>query len=513
MNELGLSLSNAVDRLSKASFSDDGALHNVIKDVESALRESDMSVELVSKLIKDVKGALYAASSGGGTAVNRARVVERAVVEGLTRMLDPGTLPYKPRKRQPNVFLFVGLQGAGKTTTVMKFAHYYAVRKWKVAMVCADTFRAGAFDQLKQNATRVRVPFYGSATETDPAVIAREGVDTFKAEGYEIIIVDTSGRHKQAAGLWDEMRFINAAVRPDETVFVMDGSIGQAAQTQAQAFKDTVDVGSVIITKLDGHAKGGGALSAVAATNAPIVFIGTGEGFEDLKPFDASRFIGKLLGKGDMGGLMADFKERGLLQAQDALLAKVKAAGGKFTLRDALEQLKAIAGDSGTGVGNMIDMLPRNISANFRAKNQQKPAGAEGQRVKMWTCLSDSMTNAELDGEVDLSASRYQRILRGSGCPPGELENFLNTRTQMGSMIAGLNSNEMLMNEDVMARELKRNPEMVRQQLLKSFDARTIESLGGIDALIEFMKDPNFDPTKIAAAEKKKKGGKGAVKK
>lgn len=135
---------------------------------------------------------------------------------------------------------------------------------------------------------QARIPFYGSYTERDPVKIAADGVEMFKKEGQEIIIVDTSGRHKQEASLFEEMQQISAAVDPDDVVFVLDSSIGQAAHDQAKAFKETVSVGSVIMTKLDGHAKGGGALSAVAATESPIVFIGTGEHFDDFEVFEVA---------------------------------------------------------------------------------------------------------------------------------------------------------------------------------------------------------------------------------
>ena len=150
-------------------------------------------------------------------------------------------------------------------------------------MVCADTFRAGAFDQLKQNATKLRIPFYGSYTEPDPVQIAEDGVRQFKEENYELIVVDTSGRHKQESALFEEMEEIKAATSPDEVIFVMDSTIGQAVLDQAKAFNEAAEVGSVIVTKLDGHAKGGGALSAVAATDAPIIFIGSGEHFDDFE--------------------------------------------------------------------------------------------------------------------------------------------------------------------------------------------------------------------------------------
>ena len=174
------------------------------------------------------------------------------------------------------IVLFGHVQGNGKTTTCMKYAHYYKKKGFKPAMVCADTFRAGAYDQLKQNATRAGVPFYGSYEVTDPAEIAATGVRVFQKSGQNLIIVDTSGRHSQSEALFEEMKAITSRVDPDAVVFVMDATTGQSAGDQARAFKAAVDVGGVIITKMDGSAKGGSALSAVAATKSPILFLGTG---------------------------------------------------------------------------------------------------------------------------------------------------------------------------------------------------------------------------------------------
>jgi signal recognition particle subunit SRP54 len=180
--------------------------------------------------------------------------------------VDPGVKAWQPQKGKPNVVMFVGLQGSGKTTTCTKMAYHYQRKGWKTCLICADTFRAGAFDQLKQNATKARIPFYGSYIETDPVVIAQEGVEKFRSEGFDVLIVDTSGRHKQEESLFEEMLQVSNAITPDNVVFVMDATIGQACEAQARAFKEKVDVASVIVTKLDGHAKGGGALSALVGT-------------------------------------------------------------------------------------------------------------------------------------------------------------------------------------------------------------------------------------------------------
>ena len=220
---------------------------------------------------------------------------------------------------------FVGLQGSGKTTSCTKLALWYSKRGYKTGLVCADTFRAGAFDQLKQNASKARIPFYGSYTETDPVAIASAGVKSFKASKFEIIIVDTSGRHKQESELFQEMVQIGEAVKPDQTIMVLDASIGQAAEAQSQAFKEASGYGAILVTKLDGHAKGGGAISAVAATKTPIIFIGTGEHVTDLEPFRAQPFISKMLGMGDMAGLMDKVQEVALAnpEKQKEMMKKI----------------------------------------------------------------------------------------------------------------------------------------------------------------------------------------------
>lgn len=186
----------------------------------------------------------------------------QAVFDELVKLVDPHAEAFKPKKGKSNIIMFVGLQGSGKTTTCTKLARHYQTRGFKSCLVCADTFRAGAFDQLKQNATKAKIPYYGSLTQTDPVIVARDGVDQFKKEKFEVIIVDTSGRHRQEQDLFDEMVQIQRAVKPDQTIMVLDASIGQQAEAQSKAFKEAADFGAIIITKADGNASGGGAISA-----------------------------------------------------------------------------------------------------------------------------------------------------------------------------------------------------------------------------------------------------------
>lgn len=196
-------------------------IEEVMKDIGNALMKSDVNIKHVMQMKMDVKKELKKAEDlAKGT--DKRKYIKKLVMDSLVQMLSGKKERRQMQKGKPNVVMFVGLQGAGKTTSVTKFGHYYARKGWKVALVGADTFRAGAFDQLKQNATKVKIPFYGSYTETDASIIAQEGVEKFRKERYELIIVDTSGRHKQEDALFDEMREVQEACEPDEVIFVMD---------------------------------------------------------------------------------------------------------------------------------------------------------------------------------------------------------------------------------------------------------------------------------------------------
>ena len=240
----------------------------MLNGITKALMASDVDFSLVTQLNKNIKAKVNLQDEAHGAQLRR--FIHATVVNELHKMLDPGVEPYQLKRGKPNVIMFVGLQGAGKTTTVTKYAHYYQRRGWRVGLVCADTFRAGAFDQLKQNATKAKIPFYGSNFEVDPVVVAAAGVQKFKKERYEVIIIDTSGRHKQEAALFEEMQEVARATQPDDVVFVMDSSIGKSAKDQATAFKSAISVGSVIITKLDGHAKGA---LCPRACSPPLMFL------------------------------------------------------------------------------------------------------------------------------------------------------------------------------------------------------------------------------------------------
>jgi signal recognition particle subunit SRP54 len=349
---------------------------------------------------------------------------------------------------------------------------------WKVALVCADTFRAGAFDQLKQNATKCRIPFYGSYTEMDPVKIAEEGVSYFKKQNFELIIIDTSGRHKQEEALFDEMKQVASATNPDDIIFVMDSHIGQACHDQALAFKKAVDIGSVIITKLDGHAKGGGALSAVAATESPIIFIGTGEHFEDFETFNPESFIKRILGMGDIKGLFEKVKE--VVSAENQAKLAENLQKGVFTLRDMRDQYQSVMKMG--PLDKVVSMIP-GLSNTILPPGKEKDASA---KIKKYLCMMDSMTDEELDRKKKIDESRMKRIARGCGCLPIEVHDMLEEYNRFSKMVEKMG--KLTKNKGDLT-NLTRNPGQMASQLGSIVPQNILNQLGGTGNLMNMMKE------------------------
>ncbi|KAI3389992.1 hypothetical protein SNEBB_011270 [Seison nebaliae] len=465
-------------------------LNEMLKELGNALLEADVNFQLVMKMRTNIKNSINFEDLAGG--LNKQKIIENAVFRELCKLLDPGVKPWQPVRNKSNVIMFVGLQGSGKTTTCTKLAYYYSKRGWKTALVCADTYRAGAYDQLKQNATLAKIYFYGSYTESDPVVVANDGVNIFKNDNFEIIIVDTSGRHRQEEQLFEEMLQISASINPDNIIFVMDATIGQACHTQALAFKNKVDVGAVIITKLDGHAKGGGALSAVAATKSPIIFIGTGEHTEDFELFKTEPFISKLLGMGDIAGLVQKVNELGMENNQE-LLDRIKQ--GQFTLRDMYEQFQ-----------NVMKMGPLDQIVNMLPGFKQDAFGKGGKeesmaRLKRMICMMDSMNNEELDNPdghrlFKQHPNRAHRVAQGSGCRIEDVhelliqfEKFAQIVKKMGGM-KGLFNKQGDMNKNLNPQQLRK----FQSEMQRMMHPEIMNQMGGAGGFQQLLKQINDIP-------------------
>ncbi|XP_028033905.1 signal recognition particle 54 kDa protein [Bombyx mandarina] len=481
--DLGRKITTALQSLSRATIINEEVLNSMLKQICAALLEADVNIRLVKNLRENVRAVIDFDEMAGG--LNKRRMIQSAVFKELVKLVDPGVKPYQPVKGKPNVIMFVGLQGSGKTTTCTKLAYHYLRKNWKSCLVCADTFRAGAYDQVKQNCTKARIPFYGSYTEVDPVVIATTGVDMFKKQGFEMIIVDTSGRHKQEESLFEEMLAVATAIKPDNIIFVMDATIGQACEAQARAFKDKVDIGSVIITKLDGHAKGGGALSAVAATQSPIIFIGTGEHIDDLEPFKTKPFIKKLLGMGDIEGLLDKVNEL-KLDDNDELLEKLK--HGQFTLRAMYEQFQNIMKMG--PFSQIMGMIP-GFSQDLMSKGSEQESMA---KLKLLMTIMDSMNEGELDNRdgaklFSKQPTRITRVAQGAGVTERDVKDLIAQYTKFAAVVKKMGGIKGLFKGGDMAKNVNQT-QMVKlnQQMAKMMDPRLLQQMGGMSGLHNMMR-------------------------
>jgi signal recognition particle subunit SRP54 len=295
----------------------------------------------------------------------------------------------------------------------------------KVGVICADTFRPGAYDQLATLCVKINIPCFGNPANTDARKIVREGLVAIK--DLEVIIVDTQGRHALEPDLIQEIIDLNAITKATHRWLVIDAALGQQASDQARRFHEAIGIDGVIITKMDGTAKGGGALSAVAETKSGIVFIGAGETIEDLERFDANGFISRLLGMGDLQALAEKVQEAQVAEEMD-MEAMMK---GHFTLRDMYKQLEAL--NKMGPLKQIMNMLPMG--------NMQLPEGVydvTSTKMVRYRILMDSMTPQELDDPGIISSSRMQRIARGAGGTPEEVRELLKYFKMMHKTLKGL---------------------------------------------------------------------------
>ncbi len=424
LEKLGSSLYDAIRKVIRAPVVDAELVKELIRDFQRALLQADVKVQLVMELSQNIeKRALDEELPPG---ISRREHVVKVVYEALTRFVGEKPMPLEIMPGRQNVLMLIGIQGSGKTTQAAKLARYFQKRGLKPALICADTFRPGAYDQLQQLAESINVDFYGEPREKDPVAIARRGVKEFG--DHEVVILDTSGRHKEEKSLIIEMQQIARAVKPQEIILVLDGTIGQQAAAQATAFNEATDVGSIIVSKLDGSARGGGALSGVAATGAPIKFIGTGEKIEDLEAFVPSRFIGRLLGMGDIEGLVAKVKEAEVQVTEKDVNAMLS---GKFTIADMYQQFEAMR--SMGPLQKVLSMVP---GLNYQLPQSDLDVAEE--RLDRWKYIIESMTVEERENPKILNASRTRRIARGSGTEEREVRELIKQYNAMRKMLRQL---------------------------------------------------------------------------
>ncbi len=436
LEKLGDSLKNTLSKITNAMFVDDALISEVVKDIQRSLLQSDTNVKLVFELSTKIRERAKDKTPAG---ITKKEHILKIVYEELTNFLGKEAHDITINAK-PTYIMLVGLFGSGKTTTAGKIAKYYKKRGFKIAVIQTDTWRPAAYHQLQQLTTTVGVDFYGLEKEKNAITIYKTFQQQLK--DYDVVIVDTAGRDALSEELIAELNQLNELVNPQERLLVISGDIGQAAQTQAQAFHDTCKVTGVIVTKLEGTAKGGGALSACAVTNAPIVFIGVGEKIDDLELFHPQRFVGRMLGMGDLESLLE--KAREVITEDNAKDMQDKFLKGEFTLLDLYQQMEAMKKMG--SFGKIMEMIP----GMGQLKIPKEALEMQEERLVKWRFMMDSMTQTELEDPEQIDGSRIDRVAAGSGLDQSDVRELLKQYRQSKKMV------KMMKNEKDMTKMMKK---------------------------------------------------------
>lgn len=424
LGSLGENLTNTMKKLVGMSVIDKKTVKEVVKEIQRALIQSDVNIALVLDLSKKIeKRALDEKPPKGITP--REHVIT-IIYEEMVNLLGSEAVGLDINQK-PYKILLLGLQGSGKTTTIGKMCKYLIKKGFNPAVVCTDTWRPAAYEQLKQLTEEMQIPLYGDPDNNDALDLAEKGLKEFKNK--KVIIFDTAGRHKQEDDLIAEMDELDNIIEPTEAMLVIDGTIGQQAGEQARAFSKATDIGSIIITKLDGSAKGGGAMSAVAETGAPIKFIGTGERIDDFELFDPERFISRLLGMGDIQTLIEKAEEN--IDEDVAEKTMNNMMSGKFTLTDVKNQF-----DMMNNMGPMQQIL--NMIPGLGGKIPKEASKMTEDKIDTYKVMMSSMTQEEMDNPKLIKQSRIQRIARGAGVEESDVKDLLKYYNNTKKAMKGL---------------------------------------------------------------------------
>ena len=412
-----------VARLRSRGHLSDSDVSEVLREIRVALLEADVNLAVVKDLIEAIRSRCVGAELA--KSLSPAQQVIKVVDEELTRILGGEPLKIRYASKPPTIVLLAGLQGAGKTTVAAKLARWFKQQGRQPLLVAADLQRPAAVEQLRILGRDVGATVFSETT--DPVSVAREGVAQAERLGRDIVILDTAGRLAIDDALMAEVRAISEVTRPDYTLFVVDAMTGQDAVRTAEAFNEALALDGVILTKVDGDARGGAALSVKQVVGKPIAFISTGERPSDFETFYPDRLARRILGMGDVLSLIEKAERE--YDSDVAEKATERLMSGQFSLDDFLEQLQQIKRIG--PLQSMLGMLP-GVPKDFRnAKIDDKDVG----RIE---AIIKSMTPDERRGAVALDGSRRSRIATGSGTSAAEVNNLLRQFKEMQKMVRTL---------------------------------------------------------------------------
>ncbi len=421
LDKLGNALKSSIKRISGAIFVDKKLIDEIIKDLQRALIEADVNVELVFQLSQKIRKIAVKENIKG---IEKKEQLVKLIHDEVLNLIGTGK-EFKLQKKTK--ILILGLYGSGKTTTISKLAFYYSKRGKKVAVLGLDTQRPAAMDQLEQMAEKAHVTAFINKKQKDPLKIYKDYEEELNK--YDLVIIDTAGRDALNKELIKEISSIEKLVKPDYRILVLPADIGQAAKRQAQEFQKSLSIDGVIITRMDGTAKAGGALTACAETRAPVFFIGTGEKIQDIETFNPEQFISRLLGMGDLQGLIEKVKSATDEKQQKRIEKSLKE--GRLTLRDIASQLESM-----NNLGS-FDKLLKMIPGLGNAKIPEAQLKKQQEKTQHWKHAISSMTEEEIENPelLEKQTSRIARIAKGSGTTTSEIRELLKQYKLLNEMM------------------------------------------------------------------------------
>jgi len=416
LEKLSEALKKATDKISKAVFVDRAVIEEVTKELQRALIAADVNVFLVKEITEKLKKE---ASDEKIKGIEKKEIVIKLLYDTILEIIGKEKRELVIEGKKQTIILLIGLYGAGKTTTAGKLGLYYSKRGKKVALLGLDVHRPAATDQLEQIAKQNKLAVFVDKTEKDPIKIYKK----FKKEleDYDLLIVDSAGRHNLDNDLVKEIKDVNKTIKPDYKILVIQADIGQAAKTQASEFQKALEINGVIITRMDSTAKAGGALTACHETKAPVFFIGTGEKSSDLETFNPQSFISRILGMGDLEGLLEKIQSASDKESQKKLKGKLEK--GEFDLRDFQEQIKSMS--SMGSMDKILDMIPG--FSGLKGKMPENMLGVQEEKMKHWQHAINSMTEEEIKNPeiIEKQTSRLGRIAKGSGTTTSDIRQLI----------------------------------------------------------------------------------------
>jgi signal recognition particle subunit SRP54 len=404
LKNLGSGLKETFKKITRISSIDKNTVESIIKDIQRVLLESDVNVEMVAELSERLKKKILEEKPPAALTLREYFI--KTLYDEIVNFVgkEKGKIELKKQR-----ILLIGLFGSGKTTTCAKLAKWFKTRGLNPALVACDTHRAAAQQQLKQLGKQIEVNVYFEGK--NPEDIAKNAIKKAKED---VLIFDSAGRSAMDKELASELKKLSGVIKPDEVLLVIPADIGQDAKKQAEEFQKLVGITGVIVTKMDGTAKGGAALASAAVTGSKVKFIGVGEKISDLEEYDPQRFVSRLIGYGDIQGLLEKAKEVGI----DEKTAK-RLLEGEFTLEDFYEQINSM--QKMGSLSKIVEMIP----GIGTMKLPLDKLDVQEEKMKKWRYIIDSMTKQERNDPSVINQSRIKRIAKGSGTKQEEVRELL----------------------------------------------------------------------------------------